>query len=127
MSARTRLILMVGMISCFLPFTLLSASAKKPAKASYTGVWGKTIAEQLGWVSSPNNECGGYYLDEPFTYPMNLEKTRENLIEMTGNQGLIAKRATSILEGRVTVTRSGQQVTSNKAYLHRDPNTFKFT
>jgi LPS-assembly protein len=82
-----------------------------------------TLAEQLGWVSSPVNNCGGYYVDQSFTFPVNIEKP--NAVEITSNQGLIAQRGTSSLEGRVTITRQGQQITANKAYLYRDPQTYK--
>jgi LPS-assembly protein len=87
------------------------------------GISSTTLAQQLGWVESDENNCGGYYLEPPFNYPID----NNNLIAMTGNEGLIAKRYTSVLEGKVTITRAGQQITTNKLFLHRDPTTFKFS
>lgn len=84
-----------------------------------------TIAKQLGWVPDCSYECGGYYLEEPFIALDNT--TSAKAIKITGNEGLLSQRGTSILEGRVTVTRSGQQMTANKAYLYRDPSTGKLS
>lgn len=77
-----------------------------------------TLASQLGWVPSTDNSCGGYYLEQPFVFPVTVEQN--NSIEVTSNHGLISNRGTSILEGKVTLTRAGQQITSNKAYVFRD-------
>lgn len=81
------------------------------------------LATELGWVADPNYVCGGYYIEQPFTYPVNADA--ESSIEITSNQTLFSQHGTSVLEGKVTVTRSGQQMTANKAYLYRDPNTGK--
>lgn len=82
-----------------------------------------TIAEQLGWVTSDENHCGGYYLEQPFLYPVKLEN--DNLVEITGGHGLYSQRSVSNLEGKVTINRAGQQITANKAFLYRHPSTFK--
>ncbi|MFZ2314499.1 MAG: LPS assembly protein LptD [Gammaproteobacteria bacterium] len=84
-----------------------------------------SIAEQLGWVTHPGMTCDGYYLEQPFVYPVGVDK--ENFIEITGNQGFISMQQKTSLEGKVTITRYGQQITSNKAFLYRDPTTFKLT
>lgn len=78
----------------------------------------KTLAEELGWVKSKDNNCGGYYLEQPFHYPKNADK--KSSIEVTGSQALYSQRGTTILEGKVSLMRFGQQVTANKAYLYRD-------
>jgi LPS-assembly protein len=77
-----------------------------------------TLARQLGWIQAPSARCGGYYLEEPFAFPVGVEKV--NSIETTGQQGLFSLRGTSVIEGKVTINRAGQQITTNKAYLYRD-------
>lgn len=83
----------------------------------------EAIGRALGWVSNDCNICGGYYVDQPFIYPLKL--TNNNLIEITSNQGVLSQRSTSILENEVTINRDGQQITSNKAFVYRDPVTHK--
>jgi LPS-assembly protein len=102
-------------------FTPLAAHA-----TSYTpSLAGDTLAKQLGWVSDPHNFCGGYYSEEPLAYQFTTEK--EGTVAVTTGGGLISQRNTSLLEGKVTITRSGQQITANKAYLYRDPLTGKLS
>lgn len=84
-----------------------------------------TLAKQLGWVSSNNNNCGGYYLEQPFLYPTEMGKN--NTVEITGNQGVFSLRGTSVLENKVSITRFGQQITAHKGYLYRDPITNKYS
>ncbi len=81
------------------------------------------IAKELGWVPSNENRCGGYYLEPPFTYPDSLLKT--DSIQISSDQLLFAQHGTSIGEGHVTITRSGEQIIADKAYLYRDPKTGK--
>ena len=100
----------------------VAAPDTEPAAPSLTQ---DAIAEQLGWVESNINNCGGYYLEEPFIYPMNVDN--KNLVEITSNQTLFSQHGTSILKGKVTANRFGQQITSNKAYLYRDPQTGKLS
>jgi LPS-assembly protein len=83
------------------------------------------IAEQLGWVPSSENHCGGYYLDDAFQYPVKVDKN--DVIAITGHQGLYAQRGVSNLVGGVTINRFGQQITADKALLYRDPETYKLT
>lgn len=82
------------------------------------------VAKQLGWVQEDFSPCGGYYLDPPLIYPSD---DKQDLIETTGDQGLFSFRGTSILEGKVTITRAGQQMTANKAYLYRHSTTGKLS
>ncbi len=84
-----------------------------------------TLAEQLGWVVSEDQQCGGYYLEQAFAYPDNADK--KNSIEVTGSQGLFSLHGTTVLEGKVSLMRFGQQITANKATLYRETNTGKFT
>lgn len=81
------------------------------------------FAEKLGWIQTGENRCGGYYLEPPFQYTKTL--LDNNLIQITSNQLLFAKRGTSVGEGKVTITRFGQQIIANRAYLYRDPTTGK--
>lgn len=85
----------------------------------------KTLAEELGWVKSDANNCGGYYLEQPFHYPKNADK--KSSVEVTGSQALYSQRGTTILEGKVSLMRFGQQVTANKAYLYRDQSSGKLS
>ena len=101
----------------------LSLSSITSAHADTTSPMQQSLAEQLGWVASQDNNCGGYYVDQPFTYPVSVEKN--NYVEMTSNQSLFSQHGTSVLEGKVSLTRYGQQITANKAYLYRNPTTGK--
>jgi len=83
----------------------------------------QTLAQQLGWVIDPATFCGGYYQEEPLPYSVALEK--DSTVTVTSGGGLLSQRSTSLLEGKVTVNRSGQQMTANQAYLYRDPTTGK--
>jgi LPS-assembly protein len=75
-------------------------------------------AAALGWSKDPADLCGGYFVDTPFT-------TDTHKITLVGQHGWLAKQGTSLLEGGVTLTRDGQQLTAQKMYLYRDPHTFK--
>jgi LPS-assembly protein len=84
-----------------------------------------TIAKQLGWAQSNKTFCGGYYVEPPFHYADELAK--HGLIEIISDQALIAMHGTSTAQGKITVTRLGQQVVANKVYLYRDPETGKLS
>jgi LPS-assembly protein len=129
MSARKNIVtLCLSLIACFFPLVALSAMIAKPSKSFLPGIFTPslshhTLAQELGWIESDENYCGGYYLEAPFVYPVSVGN--ETAVGITSNQSLFSQHGTSILEGKVTVTRTGQQITSNKAYLYRDPNTGK--
>lgn len=82
----------------------------------------QTLAQQLGWVASNENYCGGFYLEEPFTP---LAEGDENAVHIRSHQTLFSQHGTSVLEGGVIVGRANQQMTANKAYLYRDAKTNK--
>lgn len=84
----------------------------------------ETIVQKLGWITTNNNRCGGYYLEPAFLYPKQF--TQNDVIKITSDQTLFAQHGTSILEGQVTITQMGQQITANKAYLYRDSTTGKY-
>lgn len=110
-------------ILCVLPFVSASITPNPPPptnpdKFATNTIAYQTLAEQLGWMVSDENYCGGYYLDDEFVYPSYLEK--KNLVVITGNQGLISKRNTSFLEEQVTVIRFGEQMTAHKAVVYRN-------
>jgi len=115
MSARKKIVL--AYILCITPLTALYAAVSTLAR--------QTTAQQLGWVVDSAAFCGGYYMEEPLAYSLPIEKN--NTVAITSGGGLLSQRSTSILEGKVTVTRSGQQMTANKAFLYRDPVTGKLT
>ncbi|MBA3661595.1 MAG: LPS-assembly protein LptD [Gammaproteobacteria bacterium] len=82
------------------------------------------IAKELGWIQNNQNYCGGYYLEEAFI----PDHTRPaHSVKVTGDEGLLSPKRTSILEGKVTLTRRDQQMTANKAYVYRDPITQKLS
>ena len=128
MSARnkSKLTYLILILTLFflLPFVALSAITQAPAPLSHQ-LAQDTLAKQLGWVENDDTECGGYYLDQPFLYPIGVEKN--NSVEVTSNQTLFSQHGTSILQDKVTITRSGQQITANQAYLYRDPITSKLS
>ncbi len=82
------------------------------------------IAQQLGWVKSKENNCGGYYLEQAFATHPAVSKTSPVFI--TGNQALLSQRATSILQN-VTITRDDQQITADTGYLYRQTTTRQFS
>lgn len=122
MSVRKKIIL-TTVCSCVLPILAVYAGTQATPKAfPSTAIVPpeQLLAQQLGWVMSPENNCGGYYVDQPFVFP--VEVTKNNSVAITSNQTLFAQHGTSILEGKVTATREGQQITANKAFLYRDTN-----
>ncbi len=131
MSARKKIKIGSWLIfnACLMPFVIsLSAAGNKPVSGvgvNYDGpsLARDTLAKQLGWVDDSHYFCGGYYLEQPLVYPINVNKG--NTVEVTTNSGLLSQRSTSILVGSVTITRYGQQITANRAYLYRDPSTGK--
>ncbi|OGT41019.1 MAG: hypothetical protein A3F42_06805 [Gammaproteobacteria bacterium RIFCSPHIGHO2_12_FULL_37_34] len=108
MSSKKKLIVCVYLFFAILllPFILYADSNKKNS----------TLANQLGWVKSTENNCDGYYLESPF---LSID-SKKDVIETTGDQGLFSFRGTSVLEGKVTISRAGQQITANKVYLYRN-------
>lgn len=82
----------------------------------------ETLAKQLGWVQSTENNCGGYYLDPPFPV---IDEKKKDTVKITSKQGILSEHSTSILSGEVTISRAGQQITANKVFLYRDPVTQK--
>lgn len=81
------------------------------------------IIQQLGWLHTGENRCGGYYIEQPFTYPQTL--LNKEAIQITSDQLLFAQHGTSVGSGKVTISRQGQQIIANQAYLYRDPATGK--
>lgn len=95
------------------------------ASATQCTLTQSAITEALGWVPSDANRCGGYYIEVPMIYPKDIINTDKLLI--TSDQGLFSFHGTSVSQGKVTITRSGQQITANKGYLYRDPQTGKLS
>lgn len=84
----------------------------------------EAMADALNWVVDPLAHCGGYYLEPPFEdlkHPL-----QRDYIEINFNQAIFTRQGTSTSEGKVTITRNGQQINANKVYLYRDPVTEKF-
>lgn len=119
------------LILLFSFFFVMAAKAADEKQTSSAAPWviptlaNEAIAKQLGWVSTEDNRCGGYYLESPFIDSASLLK--KDLISVTGDQGVFSLRGTSFSEGKVTITRLGQQIIANKAYLYRDPSTGKIS
>lgn len=106
----------------------LSASADTPTSPSSSRptaprLTQEEIVKYLGWIHTGENRCGGYYVEAPFTYPEILLNT--NAVQITSDQLLFAQHGTSVGQGKVTITRMGQQIVANKAFLYRDPTTGK--
>ncbi len=117
MSARKKqlyLILALALIP-HIAFSSVFSLAKTPSLAR------TSLAKQLGWMVDADSPCGGYYLEAPFDYA--IEKEKDNSVQVTSQQGLVSQRGTSNLEGEVTISRQGQQMTANKAFLYRNPTT----
>jgi LPS-assembly protein len=91
-----------------------SAKNTKPALTM------SAIADALGWVQTNENRCGGYYLEAPFVDASYL--ANDDQIKITGNQGSFSLHGTSALEN-VTISKEGQQIVTDMAYVYRDPQT----
>lgn len=89
-----------------------------------TSLTASAIADQLGWVPTTNNRCGGYYLEAPF---IDTNDMSNNSTTVTGKQGVFSLHGTSIYQGKVTITQHGQQAITSKAYVYRDPITEKYS
>lgn len=119
MSARKKIISTLIIVAiALLPIFAFSKDTPTSCKMPPYAWAYETIAQQLGWVSSNTTICGGYYLEPPFLFPIKTEKS--NTVEITSNHGLVSQHGTSFLEEEVTVTRTGQQITSNKAFVYRN-------
>ena len=57
------------------------------------------IADELGWIQTNNNRCGGYYLEPAFT---DASLFVNNKLIVTSNTGMYSSHGTSISEGKVT-------------------------
>lgn len=112
-------------VSLILPLLAVSAITPNTDPNLTPSLAQDTVARQLGWVENTAFQCGGYYLEEPINYPIGM--STGNNVEVTSNQTLFSQHGTSILEGSVTATRIGQQMTANKAYLYRDPVSGKLS
>jgi len=99
--------------------------ANYSAKLSTHNLAESAMAKELGWIPCEENRCGGFYIDPPFVYAAELANTDK--VRVTADQMLFAQHGTSIGQGRVTITRFGQQIIANKAYLYRDPATGKLS
>ena len=86
-----------------------------------------SLAAQLGWVPDASRFCGGYYLDQAFNYPISPTSAQTGALEIASDETLFSQHSTSVLQGKVSLTRLGQQMTANKAYLYRDPTTGKLS
>jgi LPS-assembly protein len=121
------------MLTAFLLPHAYAKTTCPPAKISsqiiipQTSLADDTVAEQLGWVidATSQNRCGGYYLEDSFHYSGPAAKNK--LLQISSDQTLFAQHGTSTLEGNISVTQYGQEVTGNKAYLYRDPKTGKIS
>lgn len=99
--------------------------SSQPSSAALAPLDQQTLADQLGWSPTNENHCGGYYLEQPFTYADDSE--RNKTVGITGSQALFSQRGTTVLEGKVSLVRFGQQITADKAYIYRDQTTGKMT
>ena len=82
----------------------------------------ETIAKQLGWVVDGCYKCGGYFFNQ--LIPAETSSDNDSVVVTSGG-GILSQQGTSLLEPHVVVTRAGQKITTNKAYLYRDPLTGK--
>lgn len=101
----------------------IAGLAKTPPPEALTPLTQEEIASNLGWVIDPNYECGGYYLEAGFDFPETKQNDR-HATKLTSKNGLLAQHGTSNLDG-LTITRAGQQITADQAYLYRNPDTYQ--
>src|SRR6476469_5753730 len=76
------------------------------------------IANELGWVPTNTNRCGGFYYETPIS---EIPEVNPNAIHISSEDGLLfSQHGTSVSEGKITITRGSQQIVANKAYLYRN-------
>ena len=86
----------------------------------------KSNAQKLGWVSTPQEPCDGYYIETPIDYPFTVTKDpNKSPIDIQSTKTRYAQKGTSLLQGNVIVTQVNKQLVTDKAYLIRDPKTGK--
>lgn len=78
------------------------------------------IAQALAWVKNENTYCGGYFQDQPISAP-----AEKGAIEILSHPTIFSQHGTSILNN-LQLTREGQQIRADKAYLYRKEDTGKF-
>ncbi|MCL5261614.1 MAG: LPS assembly protein LptD [Gammaproteobacteria bacterium] len=89
------------------------------------------VAQALGWVKDAKtpNLCGGYYIDPaiilntPNPAPFREEPTSVS----ANNPSYFSEYGKSVLEGNVTLTQPGREVTADRVTLIRDKKTGKLT
>jgi LPS-assembly protein len=101
--------------------TQLCMASNDPPVMSLTR---SAIAKELGWVQTNDNRCGGFYLEPAF---LNASLFADDKLIVTSDEGMYSSHGTSISQGKVTISQSGQQITANKAYIYRDPVTEKYS
>lgn len=114
----------------FIPIILLSVSSSlgigyPVLSFAATTLQQEDIANALGWIKSPVNHCGGFYLEQAFLYPTPVDNPE--YVEITSKTAIISQRSISTLSGHVTVNRFDQELTADKAYLYRDPVTYQLS
>lgn len=120
---RQKTFILIALLASTFAAKITNASCIEPGTHPHASLSEEAVAQALGWVKSDENRCGGYYIEAPLLYPQSIINTDK--LYITSDQGLFAFHGTSISQGRVTITRAGQQITANKAYLYRDPVTGK--
>lgn len=120
MSVRKNWLLCFILAICIAPALAISTSELN--STSY--LTQEADAKQLGWVINPSNICGGSYFEAPL--PLTPIANRD-IVTVTTGGGLLSQHTTSILDRNVTVSRQGQLLTGNQAYLYRDPVTGKLS
>ncbi|MDA8561522.1 LPS assembly protein LptD [Gammaproteobacteria bacterium] len=94
-------------------------------KPTVTSLSQQEIAAKLGWISAKDNHCNGFYLEKPF-FDKN-DYLDPGKIRISGNQGIFSLHGTSTYQGKVTINQNMQQVTTNKAYVYRNPATEEYS
>ncbi|HVY53974.1 MAG TPA: putative LPS assembly protein LptD, partial [Gammaproteobacteria bacterium] len=108
-------------------FNYPARAASRPGVPTYTSVKHsqEQLAKLLGWVESPINRCGGYYLESPLASDEGLIEAEK--LKITSDQYTFAQKGISTLEGKVTINYRSRELIANKAYLYRDAETGKLT
>lgn len=107
------------------PVDTLNNPCMMPHTSFSTSLTNDTIAKQLGWITSNENRCGGYYLEHSF--PIIGDLSHKDRIHISSHQMTLSRHGTSIGEGKVTISRFEQEIIANKAYVYHDPITGKLS
>lgn len=127
----------ITLISIFIAQSALSISSICTSvtgdipKIYFNELTDTNIAKALGWVRDKNVQdlCQGYYLEPDIItknpHPKNFKELPVNV--KASNPAFFSQYGQSVLQGNVTITQTGREVTADKVTMFRDNKTGKLS